>query len=507
MAAKPFHVAVIGAGMSGLCVAKQLAERGFSFTVYEKADEVGGTWRENDYPGLYVDIPVSAYQLSFAPKYDWTRAYAPGPEIQRYLIGVADDYGLRQHIIFGVEFVRTTWTGAQWELLTADGRVLTADAVVSATGFLHVPTLPSVPGVESFAGPHFHSSGWPRGLDVTGKRVGVIGSGSSGIQIVSALAYRDCEVVQFVRTPQWIETVDNPELTEEMLERVTREPGNGPQVLTELEDGINQDPRLRNPQWKLSPGPLREDAQQALREDLLVIRDPELRAKLTPDFPPGCKRIPKSPWYYEAVQEPGVTVVRAGVERIEPTGAVTGDGTLYEFDIIVFATGFAGHAYMRPMQVLGLGGASLDEVWADGPFSYRGVAVPGFPNFFLLHGPFSPVNNVPVPKTLDDEIGYICRVLEHVSAEGVAAAPTEAATERFRLTLDEAIPQTVWFSGCDNWYKGHGRTPLIWPWFDTEHEAMFADLALADLEIVPVADIPTERKDLANQWTTADSTN
>jgi cation diffusion facilitator CzcD-associated flavoprotein CzcO len=484
MTSKPFNVAVIGAGMSGLYMAKRLAEAGFAFTVYEKADEVGGTWRQNDYPGLFVDIPVSAYQLSFAPKYDWSRAYAPGPEIQRYLVQVADEHELRQHIVFGTEFVQTTWTGSQWELRSADGRIFTADAVVSATGFLHVPTLPAIPGIDSFKGEHFHSSRWPKGLDVTGKRVGVIGSGSSGIQIVSALAYLDCEVVQIVRTPQWIEVVDNPEITAELLERATLEPQQGKAVLAELERGINQDPRLQDPHWKLEPGPVRENAMQALREDLLIITDPELREKLTPDFPPGCKRIPKSPWYYTAVQEPSVTVVRGGVERIEPTGAVTDDETLHEFDIIVFATGFAGHAYMRPMQVLGLNGGRLDDVWADGPYSYRGVSVPGFPNFFLLHGPFSPVNNVPVPKTLDDEIGYICRVLAYVSAAGIATAPTEAATERFRARLDEALPNTVWYSGCDNWYKGHGRTPLIWPWYDTEHEQLFKDLALDDLEIV-----------------------
>jgi cation diffusion facilitator CzcD-associated flavoprotein CzcO len=479
-----FEVAIIGAGMSGLYMAKRLTERGISFAVYEKAAEVGGTWRENDYPGLYCDIPVSQYELSFAPKFDWSHAYAPGPEIQKYLIKVSEDFDLRRHITFGIEFTEVAWTGTEWELHASDGRVVRADAVVSATGFLHRPTLPSLPGIETFTGPNFHSSAWPKDLDVTGKRVGVVGSGSSGIQIVSALAYQDCEVVQFVRTPQWIETVDNPSITPELIEQGRQNPSKDNKVLATMESGINQDIRLQDPHWKLEPGPMREAAMQALREDIEVIKDPELRALLTPDFPPGCKRVPKSPWYYQAVQEPSVTV-RGGVDQIVPTGVITADGVQHDLDVIVFATGFNAHAYMRPMQVVGLNGVRLDDVWEDGPFAYRGVSVPAFPNFFMLHGPFSPVNNVPVPKTLEDETGYLCRLLEVVADKGVAVSPTEDATERFRERLDAAIPQTVWASGCDNWYKGHGRTPLIWPWYDKEHENMFADLSLDDLEMVP----------------------
>jgi cation diffusion facilitator CzcD-associated flavoprotein CzcO len=480
------HVAVIGAGMSGLYMAKRLKDKGVSFAIYEKAGEVGGTWRENDYPGLFVDVPVSLYQLAFSPKYDWSHAYAPGPEIQQYLVQTADDQDLRQHIQFHTEFVEASWEGSDWALRASDGRVFRADVVVSATGFLHRPTVPPIPGMETFTGPSFHSSKWPKGLDVAGKRVGIVGSGSSGIQLVSALAYMDCEVTQFVRTPQWIETVDNPQAPEELLDRVRRDPGVGPAVLAELEAGINQDPRLRNPRWKTEQGPLREAAGQALREDLLAIADPELRRILTPDFPPGCKRVPKSSRYYQAVQEPNVHVVPGGVERVEPNGAVTSDGVLHELDVIVYATGFNAHAYMRPMQVTGVNGIQLDDVWTEGPFSYRGVAIPSFPNFFLLHGPFSPVNNVPVPKTLEDETGYVCRIVDLVESKGVAVWPTEEATGAFREWVGEALPNTVWADDCDNWYKGRGGTPIIWPWYDTEHERMFADLSLEDLELLPL---------------------
>ncbi len=485
MTSQQFEVAIIGAGMSGLYMAKRLDERGVAFTMYEKADEVGGTWRENNYPGLYVDIPVSLYQLSFAPKYDWSHAYAPGPEIQDYLVDVADEHLLRQHVVFGTELVETAWEGSWWSLRSKDGRIFHADAIVSATGFLHRAKMPAVPGVETFEGPHFHSSRWPADLDVAGKRVGIVGSGSSGIQLVSALAYKDCDVVQFVRTPQWIETVDNPEITADLLQRLSASPELGSEILAELERGIGQDPRLTDPYWKLVPGPRRDAAQQALREDLHVISDPQLREALTPDFPPGCKRIPKSPWYYQAVQEPSVTIVRAGVERVVPTGAITTDGAVVDLDVLVFATGFDAHAYVRPMQVVGLNGTLLDDVWADGPYSYRGVSIPSFPNFFLLNGPFSPVNNVPVPKTLEDETGYITRLLDHAIASKCAVWPTEEATERFVGQMEDALPATVWSDGCDNWYKGQGKVPIIWPWYIKEHESMFADLALGDLETQP----------------------
>lgn len=480
------YVVVIGAGMSGIHIGKHLRDMGIAFRIYEKAQEIGGTWRDNNYPGLYVDVPVSQYQYTFAPKYDWSRPYAPGPEIQRYLLDVTSEIGLREHIEFGTEITSTCWDGAAWELTTGKGEVIRADVVIAATGFLHRPILANVPGMDSFAGQSFHSSQWTPDIDVKGKRIGIVGSGSSGIQLVSALAYMDAEVTQFVRTPQWIETIDNPEASDSLLEQARTDPSAGPAVLAELEKGINQDPRLRDPRWKLAnAGTKKEAATNALREALEVIEDPQLREALTPSFPAGCKRIPKSASYYRAVQEPNVRVVRQGVQRVEPQGVVTPDGELHELDIIVYATGYDAHAYMRPMNVVGAGGVRIDELWAEGPFSYRGVALPSFPNFFMLEGPFSPINNVAVPLSLDDQVGYIRRLLERIRSEKVAVAPTEEATDAFRQRLAAEADQTVWAHGCDNWYLDRRGTPIIWPWYDTEHKEMFADLAIEDLKISP----------------------
>ena len=480
------QVAVIGAGMGGLAAARYLLQHGFTPTILEKAHEVGGTWRDNRYPGLYVDIPVGLYQMPFAPKWDWSHAYAPGPEIQGYLVQIANDLRLREHVTFGVEVTSAEWVEGRWVLTTDRGSTCTADAVIAATGFLHRKRLPRIAGMESFAGRSFHSSEWPADLDVTGKRVAVIGSGSSGIQLVCALSEMDCQVVQYVRTPQWIEVVENPR-TGPLGRFVGRlSPRLGRRLTDRLMRRVRQDLRLLDPRWKLVPGPGRDAAQQALREDLDTIRDPELRAALTPDFPPGCKRIPKSPWYYEAVQRANVRVIRSGVDEIGPAGVVGPGATVEPYDVIVYATGFDTHAYVRPMKVVGLDGVSLDDMWgADDVFSYRGVAVPNLPNFFILNGPFSPVNNVTIPRTLEDEMGWICRVLAAAAAESCALVPSAAATEEFVDWLAGAIPQTVWAEGCDNWYRGGSGIPVIWPWYDQEQTDMFRDVRLDRLDRVP----------------------
>ncbi len=481
-----FEVVVIGAGMGGLAAAEKLRRYGFTPTILEKAHEVGGTWRDNNYPGLYVDIPTGLYQMLFAPKHDWSHAYAPGWEIQEYLVEIADDLDLRKYITFGVEVTSAEWIEGRWVLTTKDGDTYTADAVIAATGFLHRKKLPGIDGMETFAGPWFHSSEWPGDLDVTGKRIAIVGSGSSGIQLVCALSEMQCDVVQYVRTPQWIETIKNPKAG-----RLARLAGRlnlrlGRRLTAGLTKRIEQDPRLLDPRWKIEQGPIREAAQQALREDLDAIRDPELRAALTPDYPPGCKRIPKSPWYYDAVQRPSVRVRRTGVDKIGPEGIVMPDGTVEGFDVIVYATGFDTHAYCRPMTVTGIDGVTLEEMWANNDvYSYRGVALPNLPNFFVLNGPFSPVNLVTVPKTLNDEMDWICRVLAVGADEGCAFAPSETATEEFINWLAEAIPRTVWAENCENWYRAGRGLPVIWPWLDKDQERMFQELGLERLDRLP----------------------
>lgn len=479
MAERTFRVVVVGAGIAGLFMAEKLKRARIDFTVYEKADEVGGTWRDNTYPGLYVDVLSRQYEFPFQPNYDWSRKFAPGPEIQAYIKKVTDDRGLRKFIRFNEEIVDARFTDDRWHLTTAKGEAVVADIFIAATGFLHKPIYPNIAGHDCFAGPAFHSARWDHDVPIEGKRWGVIGGGASGVQITEALAWERCEVNQFIRRPQWVHIRENPHST--WLER----------ILLRLPFAY----RLRQhqlwkliieaDQWRLKPGPQRDAMECEFKSYLDIVKDPELRRKLTPDYHLGCTRVPKSDRnYYEAVQRANVHIETGRIARIVPQGVEMADGTLKELDVLVYATGFDAHAYMRPMKVTGPNGVTIDEVWKNKIYSYGGIALPGFPNLFMLYGPFSPVNNVPVPIGLDQEIGYIMRLIDLVRRRHVTVAPTIPATEKFLARIGSAFPETVWV-GCRNWYTDQQGTPILWPLPQDQHETFFADIATEDLQFTP----------------------
>ncbi len=474
---RPFRAVVVGAGIAGLAMAEHLKRSGIDFTVYERASEVGGTWRDNTYPGLYVDVVSRQYEFPFHPNLEWSRKFAPGPEIQSYLERVATERDLRRFIRFNEHIVEAKFDGGRWRLKTASGTTDIADLFVCATGFLNTPIYPDIAGRDRFAGPSFHSARWDHGVPLAGKRIGVIGSGASGVQITEALAYLDCEVTQFIRRAQWIHIRENPEPTAEERAQL-RQPGGYEQVQRELWDGYSQADR-----WRVEPGALREQMQREFNGYLEKISDPELRRKLTPTYHLGCTRIPKSDAYYEAVQRANVHIEATRIERIVPEGVQLADGRRCDLDVLVYATGFDAHAYMRPMRVEGLGGRTIDALWKDGVFSYRGVALPGFPNLFMLYGPFAPVNNISVPLGLEQEIDYILRIVAIARQRGASAMPSAAATEKFVARLRAALPDTVWM-GCRNWYADQTGTPILWPLRQDEHPAMLRDLALEELEFV-----------------------
>src|SRR5919109_826269 len=317
-------VAIVGAGMSGLCMGIKLKQAGIdSFEIYEKAEAVGGTWRDNTYPGLSCDVPSRFYQYSFELNPDWSHAFSPGPEIWRYFERVADKYGLRSHIRFGKEVVSGHFEDGRCRIRTSDGEKAMADFLVSACGVLHHPRVPAIPGLERFSGAAFHSARWDHDVELRGRRIAVVGTGSTGVQIVTDLSEVAGRLLHFQRTPQWILPAPNRRYTR--LERA-------------------------------------------------------LHRRLTPDYRPMCKRLVVSSGFYRAMQRPTVELVREGIDRIEPGGIVTADGRLHEVDVIVFATGFDTHAYVRPMELLGQGGITLDEAWRDGPRAHRTVAIAGFPN-------------------------------------------------------------------------------------------------------------------------------
>ncbi|HVG50179.1 MAG TPA: NAD(P)/FAD-dependent oxidoreductase [Xanthobacteraceae bacterium] len=479
MAERKFKVVVAGAGVAGLFMAEKLKNAGIDFTVYEKASDLGGTWRDNTYPGLFVDVLSRQYEFPFAPNYDWSRKYAPSTEILEYVRKVADRRGLRKFIKFNEEIVEAKFNGDGWRLKTAKGEVIDADVFIAATGFLHTPVYPNIPGRETFKGPAFHSARWDHSIPYKGKRWGIIGGGASGIQITEALAWAGAEVTQFIRRAQWVHIRENPKST--LWERLfLRLPGAYQYRQRQLWDMI-----IKMDAWRLKPGPAREAMEREYKGYLDVIKDPELRKKLTPDYHLGCTRIPKSDQnYYEAVQLPNVKVETRRITKIVPDGVELADGSHEPFDVLVYATGFDPHAYMRPMKVIGQNGITPDDIWKDRVYSYGGIALPGFPNMFMLYGPFSPVNNVPVPLGLDQEIGYIMKLIDMARKRNVTIAPTMGATQKFVAKLDAAFPGTVWL-GCNNWYSDQQGTPVLWPLRQDEHKSFFEEVDESHLEIAP----------------------
>jgi cation diffusion facilitator CzcD-associated flavoprotein CzcO len=478
---RSLKVAIIGAGMSGLCMAAKLQDAGIgSFTIFEKADDVGGTWRDNTYPGLTCDVPSRYYSYSFRPNPNWSHLLPPGPEIQAYFQQVADERDIRPHIRFGSNVTRAEYGHGKWRLTTDNGEE-TFDVLVTATGFLRVPRYPDIPGWETFAGPAFHSSRWDHSVSLPDKRIGVIGTGSTGVQITAQLGGKVRQLKVFQRTAQWIYPLPNPRYSKLAQAALSRWPA------------LNRLPyrfwgryvKLTFGRAPIRPGFMRNLATFLCRWNLrLSVRNPQLRAKLTPKDLPMCKRLVMAGHFYRSVQKTGVEVITDPIDHIEPRGVVTADGTLHELDLLIFATGFDARAYVRPLDVIGEGGITLDEVWADGPKAYRSVAVPGFPNLFMLMGPHSPIGNQSLVPVAEDQADYAMWWIKQLRDGAVrTAAPTEAATKEYNDGMKAAMPQTIWVTGCSSWYLGKDGLPELFPWTPETHHELLRQPVLADFDV------------------------
>ncbi len=480
MSARDPKVAVVGAGMSGICVAIALLRNGIDdFAIYEKADEVGGTWRENTYPGLTCDVPSRVYQYTFASKPDWTHMFSPGGEIQAYFRGVADQFALRDRIRFGTEIVSARFDGDRWVLRTDAGEESSVDFLISATGVLHHPRMPSIPGLDDFGGHAFHSARWDHSVPLGGRRVAVIGNGSTGVQITCGLAGVAGRLSLFQRTPQWVVRTPNP--------RYSRFAGAAHRALPWLDRFTYRAYSVAFDTFAVAltkPG-LRRRAMSALcRLSLRGVRDPELRRALTPDYQPLCKRLVVSGGFYDAIQRDDVELVTAGIDHVERRGIVTEDGVLHEADVLVLATGFDTHAFFRPMRLFGRDGIAADEVWRDGPWAYQTVALPGFPNFFMMLGPHSPVGNLALTTVAESQADHIVGWIQRWRRrEFDTVEPTAEAAERFNARLRAAMPDTVWTTGCDSWYLNKDGVPEVWPFTPAAHRAMLSRVDLDEYEL------------------------
>ena len=470
---RELRFAIIGAGMSGILSAIRLREAGFEdFTIYEKAERLGGTWRENTYPGVACDVPSHLYCYSFDPNPEWSHPYSPGDEIQAYFEGVAKRRGIARKIRFGDEVVRCAHRDARWQIETANGVRDAVDVVIAATGVLHRPRYPDIEGLDSFAGHAFHSARWDHTVPLDGARIGVVGTGSTAVQITSAVVDRARAFTLFQRTAQWVLPQANPAYSEQDKAAFRRDPV----LLRTLHDNLskvfsegfaNAVVDADSPQIKMI-----EAACVANLES--NVRDPELRERLRPRYRAACKRLIVSPDFYEAIQKPNAALVTEPIERIEAAGVRTRDGRLHELDVLVLATGFQVDSFLRPMTVIGRDGTTLDEAWAERPNAYLSISIPGFPNLFLLNGPNGPVGNFSLIEVAELQFDYISQLIERLrSGERREICATRRAMDAFEVQRVEAAKKTVWVTGCNSWYLDDRGIPATWPWsFDRFRQEM-----------------------------------
>jgi cation diffusion facilitator CzcD-associated flavoprotein CzcO len=469
--------------MSGILSAIELEKAGFDdFVVYEKADRLGGTWRENSYPGIACDVPSHFYSYSFAPNPEWSHRFSPGPEIQAYFEDVARRYGVERRIRYRKEVTRCRFDAGRWQLETADGAHDEADVVIAATGVLHHPAIPDFEGLETFEGTAFHSARWDHDVPLEGRRVGVVGTGSSAIQIVSALVDRVGELVLFQRTPQWITPMENPAYGEEEKALFRRDPAAIRAIRAEIERAFTDG--FANVLVDAESPVLRAIHETCVANLERSVTDPVLREKLRPDYRATCKRLVLSEDFYDAIQRPNARLVTEEIERIEPAGVRTRDGRLHALDVLVLATGFRVDRFVRPMTVLGRDGVALDDVWKEGPFAYLAISVPDFPNFFMLNGPNSPVGNFSLIDVAELQFAYVLDLLRPLR-DGACReiCVSHEAMARFDAERRQAARRTIWASGCRSWYLDRQGLPTAWPWtFDRFREEMAAP-RLEDYEL------------------------
>ena len=459
--------AIVGAGMSGILAAIKLIERGeTNFTVFEKAADLGGTWRDNRYPGLTCDTPSHAYSYSFALNPEWAAYYAAGPEIHRYFRNVAERRGVIPFIRYNSEVTSCRFDDARavWQIGLKDGGTAEADVVIAASGVLHHPNVPSLPGLESFAGKAFHSARWDDSAVLDGARVGVIGCGSTGIQITNALSDRAQRLVHFSRSPQWIMPVPQFDYTAEQRQAFARDPA--------LIDAIRHDPQYWAAIYRFTDGitdfnsPEIAEIQENCRLYLeSKVSDPVLLEQLRPNYIAACKRLIYNWEYYDCVQRPAVCLETGAIARIEPAGVAMADGTFHELDVLVLATGFQAGQFIRPAVVTGRGGFKLDDFWTVRPTAHLAVTLPGFPNFFMLNGPTGPVGNFPLIDIAEMQWDYLMQLMAPIHAgEARTVEPTREAFEAYEQRRIAAARKTVFGSGCTSWYLDATGVPSTWPW-------------------------------------------
>jgi cation diffusion facilitator CzcD-associated flavoprotein CzcO len=497
--ARRAHIGIVGAGFGGLGLGIKLREAGVEdFVIWERDSEVGGTWWANSYPGCQCDVPSHLYSFSFALNPDWSNTYSPQPEIFEYLRDCADRFGLRRHIHLRCAARDAAWQERDgvWRVETDEGP-WEVDILVAAPGGLSEPRIPDIPGLDTFTGTTFHTAAWNHDHDLAGRRVAVVGTGASAIQVVPSIQPKVEQLTVFQRTPPWVVPHSARPTTPLERELYRRVPG----LQRAVRAGIYLGREALVPGLVYNPKLLTVLEAIARRHIANGLSDPELRRKVTPDYRIGCKRILPSNNWYPALDQPNVELIASGLEEVRPGAVVGAGGEAREVDTIIFATGF--HVTDIPIaeHVRGAGGALLSEVWNGSPECHRGTNVAGFPNFFLLGGPNTGLGHTSIVFMLEAQIHYVMLALEAMRRRGATRIDVRPeAQAAYNRHLQKRLAGTVWNTGgCRSWYlDANGRNSTIWPdftwrfWYRMrefrEHEYVLSTTPVPEPE--PAAPVP-----------------
>ncbi len=475
-------VIILGAGMSGILSAIKLLEEGITdFEILEMGASVGGTWRDNTYPGLSCDVPAHTYAYSFEPNWKWKGLYAEGPEIREYFEHCADKYGVTPYVRFNTRVTRAAYEQGGWTVATEDGTLRRADIVISCLGALVHPKYPDIDGLDSFAGATFHSARWDHSVPLDGRRIGVIGTGSTAVQIASALAARSSHFSLFQRTPQWVcrnfET-RRPDWLRGLQRRFP--------ILSKMTGAIQRFMFEHTFSAAVSGNKtMMKLVEYMTYKNLDKVRDPVLKKKLTPNYKIGCKRLIFSDTFYDAIQHPHAELVTEAIARIEPRGVRTKDGRLHELDVLVTATGFHALDYTRNFTVTGEQGQSLGDIWANGARAHRSVTIAGFPNYFMVIGPFSPIGNFSLTGISEIQLRYIMTFIRMIKRREIRRVDTKSgAQDRYNTLLQDGLKGTVWTSGCASWYLDASGVPRMYPFTPDRFRQDMKEADLSEFELV-----------------------
>lgn len=492
MSEVPLDLVIVGAGFSGLAMAIRADRAGFSrFAVLEKADRIGGTWRDNTYPGAASDVPAHLYSLSFAPRSDWSRLFPRQGELQSYLEALVAAHGLADRLRLGTTVRGAAYdeTACLWRVETDRG-VMSARVLVGAVGALHAPARPALPGLDTFAGPCFHTAAWDHGCDLRGKRVGVIGTGASAVQIVPEIVGKAAHLILFQRSPPWI------------LPRHDRPYGAGAKTLL----GIAPLRRLYRASlfWRRELTALfgftRVSRLTAAAESLArahlkrAIPDPDLRRRLTPSYRLGCKRVLLSDDFYPALTRPDVSLVTQAIREVTPHSIVTADGAEHALDVLILATGFSPSGSFDRLALTGREGRTLAQAWRDGADAFHGIALAGFPNLFLLLGPNTGLGHNSVLAMVEAQVEHVLGGLRWLRENPGRALEVRAAAQgAFRARIDARLSDSIWArGGCGSWYlDGAGRNRTLWPGTATSYRRGAGRLRRRDYALIA----PSQRSD------------